>query len=176
MNQQTADKRPLVLVTLCGGGWHREAARILAHFPPDAFRFAYVYGHCRGVHGAKDLPMPYEGPRYPMHYLGPTRKHPARVITNPCRLILSLFEALRLVRKLRPVGVLAVGTSMAAPLFLAGRLFGCRCVFVESLTRVRRPSMTGRLLQSLRLADRFYVQWPHLIDRSPNAVFAGAVL
>ena len=47
---------PLVLVTLAGGGWHRESYRILEHYPPDAFRYAYIYGHHSKNHSAAPPP------------------------------------------------------------------------------------------------------------------------
>lgn len=168
--------RPLVLVTLFGGGWHREIERILARIPADRFRFAYAYGYLGGVHGAAALPMPHPGERYAIRFLGPTRKSPWRFLSNPWRLAVSFVEAMRLVRRLRPNAVLALGTASSVPLFAAGRLFGARCVFVESLTRVERLSLTGRIVYRLRLADRVYVQWPHLAARLPRAAYAGAVV
>ncbi len=176
MTTAIPDDRPLILVTLSGGGWHRETARILEYFPKHRFRFAYVYGHCRGVHGAARLSMPHEGPRHAMHYLGPTRRHPVRFITNTLRFGLSVLEAFSIVRRLRPHAILALGTSMALPLFAVGKAFGARRVFVESLTRVRRLSLTGRLLYRLGFADDLYVQWPSLQQEYPKARFAGAVL
>jgi UDP-N-acetylglucosamine:LPS N-acetylglucosamine transferase len=169
-------EKPLVLVTLCGGGWHPEMCRILDRFPPEEFRFAYAYGHCNGVHGAARLPVPHEGPRYPIHFLGPTRWRPRHLLTNPARLFLSFIEAYRLVSRLQPTAVLALGTSTAIPLFFAAKCLGVRSVFVESLTRVERLSMTGRIVRRLGLADRLYVQWPRLAERVNGAVFAGAVL
>lgn len=168
--------KPLVLATLFGGGWHREMSLMLEHFPAGTVRLAYVYGHCQGVHGAAELPTPRPGPRYPIHYLGPTRKHPVRFLTNTVRLLLSFVEALGLVRRLRPDAILAVGTAAAIPLFIAGRLFGARCVFVESLTRVEQMSTTGRILYHTRLADRLYVQWQRLQARFRRTTYAGAVL
>ena len=176
MNQPRDLNKPLLLVTLFGGGWHREMCLMLQHFPPDTYRFAYVYGHCQGVHGAAGLSMPQPGPCYPIHYLGPTRKHPLRFIPNGVRLGLSFIEALRLVWRLRPDTILAVGTATAVPLFLAGRLFRARCVFVESLTRVEQLSVTGQILYHTRLADRLYVQWQRLQERFRRTAYAGAVL
>ena len=176
MDEDTRQDKPLILVTLFGGGWHRETCLILRHFPPDEFRFAYAYGHCQGVHGAARLPTPHPGPCYPIHYLGPTRKHPLRFIPNTARLILSFIEAFRLVRRLRPNAILAVGTAAALPLFAAGKLHGAKCVFVESLTRAEQMSLTGRILHRLDLADRLYVQWPELGERFAGARYAGAVI
>lgn len=176
LSTHRSDARPLVLVTLCGGGWHRETQRMLEQFPADQFRYAYVYGHCRGVHGAARLEMPHDGPRYPMHYLGPTRAQRFGWIGNAVRFARSMIEADRLVRRLRPAAILAVGTAMALPLFVAGRRRGATCVFVESLTRFRNLSATGRWVRRLRLADRLYVQWPRLQRTLPGTTYAGAVL
>lgn len=168
--------KPLVLVTLFGGGWHREAALLLQELPAGEFDFAYAYGHCSGVHGAARLPMPHPGPCHPIHYLGPTRKRVLGFVPDGLRLLLSVWEACRLMRRLQPNVILAVGTATAIPLFIAGRLFGAACVFVESLTRVRQMSLTGRILHRLRLADRLYVQWSDLQRQFEGTVYAGSVI
>lgn len=176
MTSKCGEHKPLILVTLCGGGWHPETYKILERFPPGEFDFAYAYGHHSGVDGAARLPMPHAGSRYPIHYLGPTRPHPFRFVSNTARFLLSFAEAFRLVFRLRPQAVLALGTSTAIPLFVAAQCLRIPCVFVESLTRVERLSLTGRVLYRLGLADRFYVQWPQLRDSFDKAVFAGAVI
>lgn len=168
--------KPLVLVTLCGGGWHPEMYRILDRFPPEEFRFAYAYGHCQGVHGAAKLPMPHDGRRYPIHYLGPTRWRPRHLLTNAIRFLLSFVEAYRLVSRLRPTVILALGTSTAIPLFFAAKCHAVRSVFVESLTRVEKLSVTGRIIRRLGLANRLYVQWPQLARDVKGTVYAGAIL
>jgi len=65
---------------------------------------------------------------------------------------------------------------MAVPLCLVGKLYGITTVFVESITRVSKPSSTGTLLTKLKLCDRFYVQWPGAAKLYRNAVFKGSVL
>jgi len=176
MSTTRKKRKPLVLVTLFGGGWHREAALLLEKFPAGEFEFAYAYGHCSGVHGAARLPMPHPGACYPIHYLGPTRRRVFGFVPDGLRLLLSLWEACVLVRRLRPDVILAVGTATAIPLFIAGRVFGASCVFVESLTRVRQMSRTGRILYRLRLADRLYVQWSDLQRRFDGTIYAGSVI
>jgi UDP-N-acetylglucosamine:LPS N-acetylglucosamine transferase len=176
MTQVEPDNRPLILVTLGGGGWHRETYRILERYSPDEFRFAYVYGHHSGDHSTRRLPMPHPGERYPMHYLGPTRKHPLRFVSNTARFALSFFEAFHIVRRLQPDAIFALGHSGAIPLFAVAKLFRIKCVFVESLTRIVELSLAGRIVYHLRLAKRLYVQWAKLQDKYPQATFAGAVL
>lgn len=176
MAKAQKDDRTLILVTLGGGGWHRQMYQILQRYSPAEFRFEYVYGHHSGNHSTGRLPMPHPGPRHPLHYLGPTQKHALRLVANTARFLLSFFEALALVRRLRPDAILALGHSSAVPLFTAGRLMGIRCVFIESLTRVVEMSIAGRIVYRLGLAKRMYVQWPGLLERYPRATYAGAVL
>ncbi|HVP12752.1 MAG TPA: hypothetical protein VMV94_16375 [Phycisphaerae bacterium] len=176
MDATNGKDNPLVLVALCGGGWHPETYKVLERFPPDEFRFAYVYGHHSGAHGASRLPMPHPGPRYPIHYLGPTRKRPIRFFTDTARFMLSFVEAYRLVSRLQPHAILALGTSTAIPLFFAAKCLRIPSIFIESLTRVERMSVTGRILYRLGLADRLYVQWPGLQRSFKGTTFAGAVL
>lgn len=59
---------------------------------------------------------------------------------------------------------------------LAPRLLGlmdCRIVYVESIARVRKLSLSGLLLYASRLADLVLVQWPELQARYPRAVHVG---
>jgi len=168
--------KPLVLVTLAGGGWHLETRRIMERFPTSSARFAYVYGHHSGNHSAARLELPAPGERYPVSYLGPTRRTRFGFLSNAVRFVRSCVSAVALVARLRPDAVLSVGHPAAIPLCLAGKLLGARTVFVESLTRVVELSLTGRIMYHLRLADRLYVQWASLAERYPRSVHAGSVL
>lgn len=168
--------KPLLLVTLAGGGWHLETRRIMERLPIHAARFAYVYGHHSGNHSAARLELPAPGERYPLAYLGPTRKTRWRFFGNAVRFLRSCVAGMALVARLRPDAVLSVGHPAAIPLCLAGKLMGAKTIFVESLTRVVELSVTGRILYHLRLADRFYVQWGKLAERYPRCVHAGNVL
>jgi UDP-N-acetylglucosamine:LPS N-acetylglucosamine transferase len=170
------DGRPLILVALCGGGWHRETVRILERLPADEFRFAYAYGHHSGVHGAAKLAVPHEGPCYPIHYLGPTRARRFDFVRNSMRFAASCVEAVRIVWRVRPRAVIVVGSATAIPLFLAAASRGVPCVFVESVTRAERLSLTGRIVNAFGLAQRLYVQWRPLAERVGGTRFAGSVL
>ncbi len=90
--------------------------------------------------------------------------------------VTSLWHCARLVFRLRPDVVFCVGTCLAIPLFFWGRLIGAKTVFVESITRVTRMSMTGRLVLFFRLSDRFYVQWPQLGRAYRRTLYRGNVL
>ncbi len=171
-----ADDRPLILVTLGGGGWHRQTYRILERLSADEFRFAYVYAHHSGNRSAGRLPMPHPGDRFALRYLGPTRRHALSMVTNTARFAWSFVEAVRLVRRLRPRAIFALGHSAAFPLFVVGKVMGIKCVFIESLTRANQLSIAGKIVYHLRLAHQMYVQWPALGKKYARASFAGSVL
>jgi len=91
------------------------------------------------------------------------------------KFLLNLWEAWRILRRERPTLVLSTGAGPAVPFALVGRyLFGCRIVFVETITRVDRPSMTGRLMY--HIAHDFFYQWRSLERYFPRGRCEGPLL
>jgi UDP-N-acetylglucosamine:LPS N-acetylglucosamine transferase len=88
-------------------------------------------------------------------------------------LVHNLRLAWRLLGELRPAVVLTTGAAVSVPFAWLGRLRGARVVHVESLTRVHRLSLSGRLITPV--AHRVYVQWPELRDRVPGSHYVGPV-
>jgi UDP-N-acetylglucosamine:LPS N-acetylglucosamine transferase len=92
---------------------------------------------------------------------------------NVPNLVRNVWLALRVVPRLRPRVVLTTGAGVAVPFAWVARLLGARVVFVESLTRIDRPSLTYRLLRPA--VSRTYVQWPELQEAIPDGRFCGTV-
>lgn len=90
------------------------------------------------------------------------------------RFLLNLYEAFRILRKHQPDVLLSTGAGPIVPFALVGKLFGVRTVFIESLTRVSEPSLTGRLMY--RLADVFIYQWPGLASYFPRGLYGGTLV
>ena len=84
----------------------------------------------------------------------------ARNVKNMLR---NLWLAVGVVGRHRPDVVLSTGGGVTFPVFLVGKLMGARLIYVESLTRVDGPSLTGKLVYPL--VDRFFVQWPEAATR-----------
>ncbi len=57
------------------------------------------------------------------------------------------------------------------PFAWVGELVGARVVYIESLTRIEKPSGGRRLIRPV--ADRLYVQWPELVRSLPRARYPG---
>lgn len=81
----------------------------------------------------------------------------------------------------KPHLVLANGPGTCLPLCLLARglrtlgLLNCKVVFVESIARTQKLSMTGRILYTLRACDVLFVQWQQLTKPFPRSVCAGRV-
>jgi beta-1,4-N-acetylglucosaminyltransferase len=82
---------------------------------------------------------------------GPTNRSVSKLFRN-------LFFAHRVLRSRNPDVILSTGAALAVPFFMLGRLRGIQLVYVESLTRTEKLSLSGRLVAPL--ADEFFVQWP----------------
>lgn len=98
---------------------------------------------------------------------GPTNRSVSNLLRN-------LRVAWRTIRAERPDVILSTGAGLAVPFFLIGRLHRCRCVYVESLTRIHRLSLSGRVVYPL--ASAFFVQWPDAARGRRKAIYAGSLL
>jgi beta-1,4-N-acetylglucosaminyltransferase len=89
--------------------------------------------------------------------------------------VVNLWEAARILARERPDVILSTGAGPVVPFALIGRLFfGVKVIFVETITRVERPSLTGRIMY--HLAHRFYYQWKPLSRFFPRGQYGGLVM
>ncbi len=91
------------------------------------------------------------------------------------KFILNLWEAYRILRRERPKVIISTGAGPVVPFAIVGRmLFGVRVIYVETITKIHAPSLTGKIMK--HLADKFYFQWDSLGPFFPNGEFSGPVL
>jgi len=88
--------------------------------------------------------------------------------------VLNLWEAWKILRRERPRLILSTGAGPAVPFALVGKVLRIPNIFIETLTRVTRPSLTGRIMY--RLADRFFYQWRALQEFFPDGVYGGPLV
>lgn len=84
----------------------------------------------------------------------------------------NLRLARRILREQDPSVIVSTGAGLALPFFLLGRLQRRRLVYIESITRVEKLALTGRLVYPL--ASAFFVQWDSLSSLR-RARFHGSV-
>eukprot|EP00244_Chara_vulgaris_P003553 TRINITY_DN1658_c0_g1_i1.p1 TRINITY_DN1658_c0_g1~~TRINITY_DN1658_c0_g1_i1.p1 ORF type:complete len:272 (+),score=21.95 TRINITY_DN1658_c0_g1_i1:91-906(+) len=96
--------------------------------------------------------------------------------------LLACVHAAYLVFRVQPDVILCNGPGTCLPVCVAGFLLkvtGLRWVtmiFVESVCRVQKLSLTGILFYKFRLMDQFYVQWESLLQKYPGTIFVGRVM
>jgi beta-1,4-N-acetylglucosaminyltransferase len=91
------------------------------------------------------------------------------------RTLLNFIEAFRILKKERPTVILSTGAGIAVPFAIVGRfIFGATVIYIETMTRVNRPSLTGRLMYYV--AQHFFYQWQGLHRFFPKGTYAGPLI
>ena len=145
----------LCIVSSCGG--HLTEVRRL--------RPAYaIYEHFYILNDHAILPGDMQGQTYFI-------KHSER----DWRFFVNLWEAFAILRRERPQVILSTGAGPAVPVAIVGRLlYSTKVIFVETLTSVRRPSLTARIMYYL--AHRFFYQWEGLARFFPRGTYGGLLV
>lgn len=95
----------------------------------------------------------------------------------PMTVVRTLFlflHGLVLLLIIRPKVAISTGSGLTFPIFLIARMIGIRTVYVESPSRVYRPSKAGRLL--LGKVDLWLSSWPELAERYRGIQYMGMVV
>jgi len=93
---------------------------------------------------------------------------------NLKNLIRNLFLAWKVIAREKPDLIISTGAGVAVPFIYVGRLFRCKTIYIESLTRIHQMSLTGMMVYPL--VDDFLVQWREMSRKYNRARFAGRVL
>lgn len=93
---------------------------------------------------------------------------------NLPNLVRNLRLARRVLEEEHPDLVVSTGAGVAVPFLLLARWRGIRTLYLESLARIERLSLSGRIVYPF--VDRFWVQWEELAARYRRAEYHGAVV
>ena len=92
---------------------------------------------------------------------------------NPVKAAVNLFQSLVIFLRERPDVVVSTGADTAIATCLIAKLFRKRVAFIESFCRVKKPSLSGKIMYMF--SDLFLVQWKQNKSFFPKAVYAGSV-
>lgn len=160
-------KQPLrvCVIGLGGGGFHWEVERII-----------------QAVARPLELVLIYAGPRGGLKYWKTSDKVIAtHVVRSPSltgdrglrkalHVLVTVWQALAILIR-HPIDVvLSVGTAQAVPFGIAARMTGTEMWHVESITRMRAPSRTAKLVARLGLASRLYYYSRDLKPHFPRGI------
>ncbi len=91
------------------------------------------------------------------------------------KLLINLWEAYMILRKEKPDVILSTGAGPVVPFSLVGRLFfNVHVIYIETITSVDRPSLTGRIMRYL--AHSLYYQWKSLTPYFPKGIYSGPII
>ena len=96
---------------------------------------------------------------------------PNIVRRNPLSWFVGAVLSLVVVIRQRPDVVITTGAGIVVFFCVFAKLFGAKLVFIESMAKVEKPTLTARMLY--HFADLFFVQWPGLLKFFPKAKYMG---
>ena len=107
---------------------------------------------------------------------GLERKYLLRNIgTNPLVMAQAFLAMLRILLREKPKLIVSTGAEIAIPAFYLARILRIKTIFIESWTRVDRPTGTGKIVYPV--SDVFLVQWERLLSKyGKKAKYEGAIL
>jgi len=116
---------------VCSGGGHlSQLAELCDEWPADRQHWiTFDSEQARALLGGRQVTFAH----------GPTNRSLPSLARN-------LVLAWHLIRRHRPQTIVTTGAGIAVPFCYVGRLLGSRVVYVECLSRVSEPSLTGRRL------------------------------
>ena len=89
--------------------------------------------------------------------------------------LVNFYEAWKILREKKPDIILSTGAGPVVPFAILARLFfKTQVVFIETITRINKPSMTARIMYYF--SDDFFYQWKELEPYFPKAKFCGTVI
>lgn len=82
---------------------------------------------------------------------------------------INFFEALIVLYKIKPKIILSTGASPIVPFSIWCKLFfHCKIIYIETITSVTKPSLTGKIMYYL--SDTFYFRWDSLKKYFPKGI------
>lgn len=96
-------------------------------------------------------------------------------ILFPFKFIGLILKAFKILLKEKPTVLISTGALATVPFCIVGKLLGKRVVYIESFARVDTPSLTGKIIYKLKLANLFVVQWEDMLKYFPEAIVGGRI-
>lgn len=89
------------------------------------------------------------------------------------KMIVNTIKSFKIYIKERPKAVICTGVLAMLPMCLIVKIFGGKLIYIESFAKSSSPTITGKFLY--KFADRFYVQWPKMLEFFPKAIYLGGI-
>ena len=153
-----------LLVVLGGGGHTTEMLKLVDLLGPG---YEYHYLLVAEVEFSRDrIKMPGE-----IHQVKRPRGMHDGIIASVANSVVAVVQITAVLLSVRPRAIVGCGPAISVLASAVGKLVGARAIFVETGSRIRTLSLSGRIMYNL--ADLFFVQWMPLKEKYPRAIYAG---
>jgi UDP-N-acetylglucosamine:LPS N-acetylglucosamine transferase len=158
MTTVSSEPRGARLLAISSGGGHWiELARLSAAFDDHDVLYASTAKNLRAPSGNRNVSEIRDASR-----------------SDPVRLVGLLWDVVHLLISFRPRVIVTTGAAPGLLAIVAGKLMGCRSVWIDSVANAETLSLSGRLTS--RWADVRLTQWPHLACQRQRVSYIGSVL
>lgn len=87
----------------------------------------------------------------------------------------NFWEAWKILKEQKPDIILSTGAGPVVPFALLARMiFKQKVIFIETITRIKKPSLTAKIMY--HLSNEFYFQWQELKAFFPKGKYCGPLL
>lgn len=93
---------------------------------------------------------------------------------NLINALLNFLVGFRILLQEKPHVLISSGAGIAPPVFLAGKLLGCKLIFIEPFDFIAYPSLSGKLIHPI--ATKFLVQNKKQLNFFSRALHWGSTL
>jgi len=83
------------------------------------------------------------------------------------------FHSLVIFFKVKPQVIVTTGAGCVIPMFVLGKIFRKKLIFIETFSRTDSKTITGKICYPM--ADVFIVQWKVLLNLYPKAKYFGPI-
>jgi UDP-N-acetylglucosamine:LPS N-acetylglucosamine transferase len=95
-------------------------------------------------------------------------------LRNALKFLRAFVDVLFILRREKPQVIVTTGDGVAIPPCCVGKCLGIKIIYIETLARVNKLSITGRVLYPI--ANVFLVQWKSLANKYRKAQYWGNVI
>ncbi|RNA15251.1 UDP-N-acetylglucosamine transferase subunit ALG14 -like protein [Brachionus plicatilis] len=174
-------------VVLGSGGHTGEMVKLLSGMDLDLYRpIEFIVAETDNMSAQKIEQLRDQGKKfdYRINLIKRSRSVGQSYLTSIFTTILAIFYSIPLIYRIKPELLLVNGPGTCIPCciitFVLSRILflipKCKIVYVESICRVKKFSLSGKILYSLKIADSLIVQWPELKEIYPQSVYLGQLV
>jgi UDP-N-acetylglucosamine:LPS N-acetylglucosamine transferase len=156
------------LLIILGEGGHSTELLNLVDLLGDKFEYNYI------ITKEDNISINHIRFKGPVYKLSRPRGKKSNNIEVVLKILWVALNSLIILLRSKPRAIVSTGPAISVPVSIIGKFLGKKIIFIETGSRVKNLSLTGRIMY--HFADLFFIQWPQLKEKAPHAIFAGRLI